>query len=223
MANSRKPSADVPYSVVLLDEIEKAHRDVFNILLQVLDDGRLTDNHGHTVDFSNAIIVMTSNIGSQLIQQITTEGGSEDEMRDALEDTLRTRFLPEFLNRIDETIIFHPLERSEVAKIVDFQIELLAAILQQRGLGLIVTESARRQIAADGYDPNLRSSPGETRDPTIGPKPSGHRNDSKASIQKGAPWKLISKERSIRSSAWKRQKRSLESKENSGPLRAHHS
>ena len=142
-----------PYSVVLLDEIEKAHRDVFNILLQVLDDGRLTDNHGHTVDFSNTLIVMTSNIGSQLIQQITTEGGTEDEMRVALEDTLRTRFLPEFLNRIDETIVFHPLERSEVAKIVDLQVERLAAILQQRGLGLVVTEAARLRIATDGYDP----------------------------------------------------------------------
>ena len=98
-----------PYCVILLDEIEKAHRDVFNILLQVLDDGRLTDNHGHTVDFTNTIIVMTSNIGSQVIQQIAEEGGDEEEMREAVTEALQARFLPEFLNRIDETIIFHPL------------------------------------------------------------------------------------------------------------------
>jgi len=142
-----------PYSVVLLDEIEKAHSDVFNILLQVLDDGRLTDNHGHTVDFSNTIIVMTSNIGSQLIQQIISEGGSVDEVRDSLEETLRARFSPEFLNRIDEKIVFQPLDRSQVAEIVDLQFQKLSDILQRRGLGLIVTDAARQKIAADGYDP----------------------------------------------------------------------
>ena len=148
-----------PYAVVLLDEIEKAHRDVFNILLQVLDDGRLTDNHGHTVDFSNAIVVMTSNIGSQLIQQITSEGGSMNELRGSLDETLRTRFLPEFLNRIDETIVFHPLDRAEVAKIVDLQLEYLANILQKRDLGLVVSELARQRIAAEGYDPSYGARP----------------------------------------------------------------
>ena len=98
-----------PYAVILLDEIEKAHRDVFNVLLQVFDDGRLSDNQGHTVDFTNTIIVMTSNIGSQVIQEIAKEGGSEEEMRDAVMETLQTRFLPEFLNRVDEIMIFHPL------------------------------------------------------------------------------------------------------------------
>ena len=98
-----------PYSVILLDEIEKAHRDVFNVLLQVLDDGRLSDNQGHTVDFTNTIVVMTSNIGSQLIQEIAKEGGSEEQMREAVMETLQTRFLPEFLNRVDEIMIFHPL------------------------------------------------------------------------------------------------------------------
>ena len=142
-----------PYAVVLLDEIEKAHHDVFNILLQVLDDGRLTDNHGHTVDFSNTIIVMTSNIGSQLIQQIVSEGGTAEEVRNSLEDTLRTQFTPEFLNRIDEKIVFHPLERSQVAAIVDLQLQKLDAILQKRGLSLEVTQAARNQIAAEGYDP----------------------------------------------------------------------
>ena len=148
-----------PYAVVLLDEIEKAHRDVFNILLQVLDDGRLTDNHGHTVDFTNTIVVMTSNVGSQLIQQIAAEGGSEEEMRNALDESLRTRFLPEFLNRIDETIVFHPLDRGQVTRIVDLQLERLQQQLEKRGLELRVTERARNQIAADGYDPSFGARP----------------------------------------------------------------
>ncbi len=148
-----------PYSVVLLDEIEKAHHDVFNILLQVLDDGRLTDNHGHTVDFTNTLIVMTSNIGSPMIQKITSEGGSAEDIRRALEETLRTRFLPEFLNRIDETIVFQPLRREEVSKIVDLQLDRLTAQLVQRELGLVVTDAARHEIAARGYDPAYGARP----------------------------------------------------------------
>ena len=142
-----------PYAVVLLDEIEKAHRDVFNILLQVLDDGRLTDNHGHTVNFSNTIIVMTSNVGSQLIQRITSEGGSATDIRESLEESLQNIFLPEFLNRIDETIVFQPLEREQVTKIVDLQLQKLADTLEKRGLDLVVTEAARARLAVDGYDP----------------------------------------------------------------------
>jgi len=142
-----------PYSVVLLDEIEKAHRDVFNILLQVLDDGRLSDSHGHTVDFTNTIIVMTSNIGSQMIQEITQQGGSMDEIRDAVREVLQTRFLPEFLNRIDETVIFHPLTRPQVRKIVTLQIDRLKRQLEQNGLFLDVTERALDAIAEQGYDP----------------------------------------------------------------------
>ena len=148
-----------PYSVVLLDEIEKAHPDVFNILLQVLDDGRLTDNHGHTVDFTNTIVVMTSNVGSQLIQQITSEGGSEDDLRQALAESLRARFLPEFLNRIDETIVFLPLNRGQVARIVDLQLARLAKLLEKRHLNLVVTEAARNHIAAEGYDPLFGARP----------------------------------------------------------------
>ena len=154
-----------PYSVVLLDEIEKAHRDVFNILLQVLDDGRLTDSHGHTVDFTNTIIVMTSNIGSQMIQEIAKEGGSEEEMREAVRETLATRFLPEFLNRIDETIIFHPLERNQIRKIVDMQIAHLRKQLEQTGLSLEVSERALNQIAVRGLRSSLRSAAAEARDP----------------------------------------------------------
>ena len=148
-----------PYSVVLLDEIEKAHRDVFNILLQVLDDGRLTDNHGHTVDFTNTIVVMTSNVGSQMIQQLATEGASEEEMQEALTQSLRAQFLPEFLNRIDETIVFHPLKREQVAQIVDLQLANLEKTLQQRALGLVVTQAARNAIAAEGYDPVFGARP----------------------------------------------------------------
>jgi ATP-dependent Clp protease ATP-binding subunit ClpB len=148
-----------PYSVVLLDEIEKAHRDVFNILLQVLDDGRLTDNHGHTVDFTNTIVVMTSNVGSQVIQQIAAEGGSNEEMRDALDEALKTRFLPEFLNRIDEVIVFHPLDRSQVGSIVDLQLVRLEKQLAKRGLHLHVTPAARERIATLGYDPAFGARP----------------------------------------------------------------
>jgi ATP-dependent Clp protease ATP-binding subunit ClpB len=148
-----------PYSVVLLDEIEKAHRDVFNILLQVLDDGRLTDNHGHTVDFTNTIVVMTSNVGSQVIQQIAAEGGSSEEMREALDEALKTRFLPEFLNRIDDIIVFHPLDRSQVARIVDLQLVRLERQLAKRGLYLNVTPAARERIATLGYDPAFGARP----------------------------------------------------------------
>jgi ATP-dependent Clp protease ATP-binding subunit ClpB len=148
-----------PYSVVLLDEIEKAHRDVFNVLLQVLDDGRLTDSHGRTVDFTNTIIVMTSNIGSQMIQQISQEGGSEEEIRQAVLSALRGAFLPEFLNRIDETIIFHPLDREQIRKIVGLQVRHLARQLEQHGMELDVTEAAMDEIARQGYDPTYGARP----------------------------------------------------------------
>ena len=148
-----------PYSVVLLDEIEKAHRDVFNILLQVLDDGRLSDNHGHTVDFTNTIIVMTSNIGSQMIQEITREGGSEEEIGAAIKEALQERFLPEFLNRVDETIIFRPLDQQQIRKIVTIQIEHLKKQLEQAGLALEVTEAVIDEIARRGYDPTFGARP----------------------------------------------------------------
>jgi len=148
-----------PYAVILLDEIEKAHRDVFNILLQVLDDGRLTDNQGHTVDFTNTIVVMTSNIGSQLIQRISREGGSEDEVREAVMDALRARFLPEFLNRIDEILIFHPLDQDQLRRIVGLQVKRLAAQLKQKGIELEVTDRAIEGIAGEGYDPTYGARP----------------------------------------------------------------
>ncbi|MEX0867293.1 MAG: ATP-dependent chaperone ClpB [Pirellulales bacterium] len=148
-----------PYSVILLDEIEKAHRDVFNILLQVLDDGRLTDSHGRTVDFTNTLIVMTSNIGSQVIQEIAQQQGSEEEMRTAVMELMQARFLPEFLNRIDETIIFHPLTREELREIVDLQVKGLGKQLEAVGLELQVTLAALDQLAEEGYDPTYGARP----------------------------------------------------------------
>ena len=148
-----------PYSVVLLDEIEKAHRDVFNVLLQVLDDGRLSDNQGHTVDFTNTLIVMTSNIGSQMIQEITREHGSQEEIRTAVQESLQQKFLPEFLNRIDETIIFHPLKATEIHTIVGLQVERLRKQLAENGLSLEVTDEAVDEIARQGYDPQYGARP----------------------------------------------------------------
>jgi ATP-dependent Clp protease ATP-binding subunit ClpB len=142
-----------PYSVVLLDEMEKAHRDVFNVLLQVLDDGRLSDSLGHTVDFTNTIVVMTSNVGSQAIQQITKEGGSEQEVRDAVREALQARFLPEFLNRIDETIVFHPLDQKHIRRIVMIQVKRLVDQAAKAGIALDCTEAAVDEIARLGYDP----------------------------------------------------------------------
>ncbi|MGH7135243.1 MAG: ATP-dependent chaperone ClpB [Pirellulales bacterium] len=148
-----------PYSVVLLDEIEKAHRDVFNILLQVLDDGRLSDSHGHTVDFTNTIIVMTSNIGSQMIQEITRSGGHKDEIDEAVKSALQANFLPEFLNRIDEVIVFHPLDRKHLHRIVQFQVGRLQKQLAGHDIQLEVTDAALDEIAKLGYDPTYGARP----------------------------------------------------------------
>jgi ATP-dependent Clp protease ATP-binding subunit ClpB len=148
-----------PYSVILLDEIEKAHPDVFNILLQVLDDGRLTDGHGRTVDFTNTVVVMTSNIGSQVIQQLTQQGADEDEVLQAVNEALRTRFLPEFLNRIDDMIVFEPLGRQQIYDIVGLQIKRLEKQLAATNITMDITESAIRAVANEGYDPAYGARP----------------------------------------------------------------
>jgi ATP-dependent Clp protease ATP-binding subunit ClpB len=145
--------------VLLLDEMEKAHPDVFNILLQVLDDGRLTDGHGRTIDFTNTVVVMTSNAGSQVIQQVTEQGGDEEEMRDAVNEALKARFLPEFLNRIDDIVIFHPLQQDEIRQIVGLQLEHLARRVGETGLQLQVSEAAIDEIASVGYDPTYGARP----------------------------------------------------------------
>jgi ATP-dependent Clp protease ATP-binding subunit ClpB len=148
-----------PYSVVLLDEVEKAHRDVFNVLLQVLDDGRLTDGQGHTVDFRNTVIIMTSNLGSPVIARLTAERANEERVRKAVNDVLKQEFLPEFLNRIDETIIFHPLGMEQLREIVDIQVRRLEGQLVEAGLSLRVTERARQQLAEEGFDPAYGARP----------------------------------------------------------------
>ena len=141
-----------PYSVLLLDEIEKAHRDVFNVLLQLLDDGRLTDSHGRTVDFTNTIVVMTSNIGSQTIMDLAGKEDDAEISRRAMH-ALRKEFLPEFLNRVDETIVFHPLTKHEIRQIVDLQLVRLQKRLEDNGFTLEVTDAAKKQLAEEGYDP----------------------------------------------------------------------
>jgi ATP-dependent Clp protease ATP-binding subunit ClpB len=148
-----------PYSVILLDEMEKAHPDVFNILLQVLDDGRLTDGQGRTVDFTNTVVVMTSNVGSQIIQQLTREGASEDELQAAMKEALRSKFLPEFLNRIDDTIVFHPLERLQIQRIVELQLDHLRKQLSERQIELVITPAVVDYIADTGYDPAFGARP----------------------------------------------------------------
>jgi len=146
-----------PYSVILLDEIEKAHGDVFNLLLQILDDGRLTDGHGRTVGFKNTVIIMTSNIGSHLYQDM---GDNErDEVRHLVMETLKVHFRPEFLNRLDEIIVFNPLGMEEIRKIVDMQIEYLRGRLADRKLDIRLTERAKEALAAEGFDPNYGARP----------------------------------------------------------------
>lgn len=141
-----------PYSVILMDEVEKAHPDVFNILLQVLDDGRLTDGQGRTVDFRNTVIVMTSNLGSHVIQEMAGEE-NYDKMKEAVMDIVGTHFRPEFVNRIDETVVFHPLNRDEIRQIADIQLNSLRKRLASRELGLEFSDAAMDVIADAGFDP----------------------------------------------------------------------
>ncbi len=141
-----------PYSVILLDEIEKAHPDVFNILLQVLDDGRLTDNQGRTVDFRNTVIIMTSNLGSNLIQDMSTRGDYEG-IKKAVMEVVGQHFRPEFLNRVDDTVVFHPLGREQIHVIADIQIQHLRKRLQEQDIGLELSEQALDKIGEAGFDP----------------------------------------------------------------------
>ncbi len=141
-----------PYSVILFDEIEKAHRDVFNVLLQVLDDGRLTDGQGRTVDFKNTLIVMTSNLGSQMIQEITAKKGADWEIEAGVRDVLKQHFRPEFLNRVDEVVIFHTLQKEQLAQIVGIQLQHLERRLTERDHSLVVSDKARHELGEQGYD-----------------------------------------------------------------------
>jgi ATP-dependent Clp protease ATP-binding subunit ClpB len=147
-----------PYSVVLFDEIEKAHPDVFNLLLQILDDGRLTDSQGRTVDFRHAVIIMTSNIGSQLILE-RSGSASWDEIEALVLNELRHSFRPEFLNRIDDIIVFRPLNAEQLQRIVELQLERLRRMLAERDIKFVVTPAAERIIAQQGYDPVFGARP----------------------------------------------------------------
>jgi ATP-dependent Clp protease ATP-binding subunit ClpB len=152
-----------PYSVVLFDEIEKAHPDIFNVLLQVLDDGRLTDGQGRTVDFKNTIVIMTSNLGSPIIQEYFLDGKTDKASHQAMEDKvmaeLKRHFRPEFLNRVDDTIIFQSLDEDELARIVEIQIAKLEKRLAQQNLTLDVDAAAKKLLAKEGYDPQFGARP----------------------------------------------------------------
>jgi ATP-dependent Clp protease ATP-binding subunit ClpB len=146
-----------PYSIVLFDEMEKAHPEVFNVLLQLLDDGRLTDGQGRTVDFRNTVIIMTSNLGSQWIQEYGATDYSR--MRSMVTETLRQSFKPEFLNRIDETVIYHTLPLEQIKKIVEMQLVILGARLKERGIAFRITDKAAEFLAREGYDPAYGARP----------------------------------------------------------------
>jgi ATP-dependent Clp protease ATP-binding subunit ClpB len=152
-----------PYSVVLFDEIEKAHHDVFNVLLQVLDDGRLTDGQGRTVDFKNTIVIMTSNLGSAVIQEYFLDGHTDKTSHQVMEAKvmaeLKRHFRPEFLNRVDDTIIFQSLDEEELARIVEIQIAKLEQRLAQQNLTLEMDAAAKKLLAKEGYDPQFGARP----------------------------------------------------------------
>jgi ATP-dependent Clp protease ATP-binding subunit ClpB len=145
-----------PYAVILFDEIEKAHPDVFNILLQILEDGRLTDGQGRTVDFKNTVVIMTSNLGSAVLQDPRI---SEAERGRLVMEAVRAHFRPEFLNRVDEIIIFRPLTQEQIATIVDIQLEQLRQRLAQRKITLTLTPAAKQLLASEGYDPTYGARP----------------------------------------------------------------
>ena len=146
-----------PYSVLLLDEVEKAHPDVFNVLLQVLDDGRLTDGQGRTVDFKNTVIVMTSNLGSHMIMQMA--GQDSELIREAVWGEVKSHFRPEFLNRIDESVVFHALDETNIKAIARIQLKLLEARLEKMEMKLEVSEEALAEIAKVGFDPVFGARP----------------------------------------------------------------
>jgi hypothetical protein len=155
-----------PFSVVLFDEIEKAHPEVFNTMLQILDDGRLTDGQGRVVNFKNTIIIMTSNVGSNLMKEsgpigfsVMSPASKNDEVRTRLLGNLRQAFRPEFLNRIDDIIVFNPLSREHLGKIIDVQLNRLTKQLGLRGVHMQISEAAKDVLLKDGYDPNYGARP----------------------------------------------------------------
>jgi ATP-dependent Clp protease ATP-binding subunit ClpB len=149
-----------PHAVVLFDEIEKAHPEVFNVFLQILDDGRLTDAQGRTVDFRNAVIIMTSNIGSQFIlEHAGEEGEAWDRVDTMVRKEMMAHFRPEFLNRVDDIVVFRPLTEAHLARIVDLQLRRVERLTDELGINLAVTDAAKRFLAAEGYDPAFGARP----------------------------------------------------------------
>ena len=154
-----------PFSVVLFDEVEKAHTDVFNTLLQILEEGRLTDAQGRSVDFRNTVLIMTSNLGTRDLRKASVGFGKSDEavsyekMKEKVNDALKEHFRPEFLNRIDETIVFHELSKDEVIQIVDLMVAKLAIQMEAQGMGIELTTAAKLYVADKGYDPTLGARP----------------------------------------------------------------
>ncbi|MEN8200671.1 MAG: AAA family ATPase, partial [Thermodesulfobacteriota bacterium] len=148
-----------PYAVILLDEIEKAHPDVFNVLLQVLDDGRMTDGKGRTVDFRNTIMIMTSNLGSDLIMKMAEQHESEEAIRNQIDEILHAKFKPEFLNRIDETILFHSLSKGDMSSIIDIQLQRLQKRLEEKKIHLEISENAKSFLVESGYNPLFGARP----------------------------------------------------------------
>ena len=149
-----------PYSVVLFDEVEKAHPDVFNVLLQVLDDGRITDSQGRTVDFKNTIIILTSNLGSEyLLEGVRNDGSIEETAKEQVQQLLRRAFRPEFLNRLDEIVFYKPLTKENVTKIIDLQIAKLNERLDQQQIRLELTQAAKDAIVEAAYDPQFGARP----------------------------------------------------------------
>jgi ATP-dependent Clp protease ATP-binding subunit ClpC len=154
-----------PFSVVLFDEIEKAHPDMFNTLLQILEDGRLTDSHGRSVDFKNTVIIMTSNLGTADLRKTsvgfskTSETVTYEKMKVTVNDALKAHFRPEFLNRIDDVIVFHELTKDEVTEIIDLMIKRVRTSLESQGLGLELTRAAKYYVVDKGYDPTMGARP----------------------------------------------------------------
>jgi ATP-dependent Clp protease ATP-binding subunit ClpB len=149
-----------PYSVILFDEIEKAHHDVFNVLLQILDDGRLTDSHGRTVDFKNTIVIMTSNLGAEfMLDGIDRSGEFKEGVEEQVREVLRRHFRPEFLNRVDETVLFRPLTQEQLVGIIDLLVAGLRMRLEDRNIGLDLTDRAKAFIAQSAYDPSFGARP----------------------------------------------------------------
>ena len=156
-----------PYSVILLDEVEKAHPDVFNVLLQVLDDGRLTDGQGRTVDFRNTVIIMTSNLGSQMIQELAGEENYET-MKSSVMEIVSQHFRPEFINRVDDVVVFHPLSREHIRSIVDIQLGYLHARLADRDMQIRLSDAAKNKTGGGRIRPGLRRPTPKTGDPAAG-------------------------------------------------------